>query len=129
MVLREVIGGKDLDDLLTQKNLIAQELLLLAKQKTSDFGIEIKSMGIRDIILPGEMKEILNKVMEANLIVRREEVAATRGQSNTAKMMENNPMLMRLKELEILEKISKSGQLNLFMGDKDILSSLHNYEK
>jgi regulator of protease activity HflC (stomatin/prohibitin superfamily) len=73
------------------------------------------AVGVRDIILPGEMKAILNQVMEAkkkaeaSLIQRREEVAATRSLANTAEMLQKNPTLMRLKELEALEKIVGRG--------------------
>lgn len=51
------------------------------------------------------------------MIKRREETAATRSLHNTAKMMENNPTLLRLKELEALEKVSeKVGHLNVYGG-------------
>ena len=82
--------------------------------------------GIKDIILPGEMKEILNKVIEAkkiaeaNLISRREETAAIRSQLNTAKMLEDNPVLMRLRELEVLERISAKTNLNVLLGNEKL---------
>jgi regulator of protease activity HflC (stomatin/prohibitin superfamily) len=84
------------------------------------------SLGIRDIILPGEMKDLLNKVTEAKnaaeavLITRREEVAAARSQANTARILEQSPTLMRLRELEVLEKVAASGHLTVFVGDKGL---------
>ena len=60
----------------------------------------------------GDIRDILNQVVtaekqaQANLIRRREETAATRSLLNTAKLMEENPLLVRLKELEALEKIA-----------------------
>ena len=60
----------------------------------------------------GDIREILNQVVtaekqaQANLIRRREETAATRSLLNAAKLMEGNPLLLRLKELESLEKIA-----------------------
>ena len=74
--------------------------------------VELLGVGIKDLILPGEMKSLLNQVVEAekqaqaNLIRRREETAATRSLLNTAKLMEENPTLLRLKELEMLEKVT-----------------------
>jgi len=68
-------------------------------------------VGLKDLVLPGDMKAILNRVLEARKraeaaqIERREEVAATRSLANTAAMLEKNPTLMRLKEMELLEKI------------------------
>lgn len=78
---------------------------------------------MKDVILPGEMKEILNRVVEAekvaqaNLIKRREETAATRSLLNTARLMDENPTLMRLKELETLEKVTaKIDKLTVYGG-------------
>ena len=71
--------------------------------RAKSLGLELISVGIRDIILPGEMKDLMNKVTEAkkaaeaNLIVRREETAAMRSQVNTAKLLQDNPTLMRLR--------------------------------
>jgi len=44
---------------------------------------------------------------QANVMRRREETAATRSLLNTAKLMEDNPLLVRLKELETLEKVTE----------------------
>ena len=62
--------------------------------------------------MPGEVKEIMNQVLvaqkkaEANVIMRREETASTRSLLNTAKLMEENSMLFKLKEMEYVEKIA-----------------------
>ena len=67
---------------------------------------------MKDVVLPGEMKTLLNRVIEAekeaaaNVILRREETAATRSLANTAKVMAENPILLRLKELESLKDIA-----------------------
>ena len=60
------------------------------------------------------------KAAEANLIVRREETAAMRSQANTAKLLADNPVLMRLRELEVLEKIAAAGKLNIILGEKGL---------
>ena len=88
--------------------------------------------GIRDVILPGDMKDLMNKVTEAkkaaeaNLIVRREETAAMRSQANTAKLLEDNPTLMRLRELEVLEKVAAGGKLNVVLGEKGLADRVVN---
>jgi regulator of protease activity HflC (stomatin/prohibitin superfamily) len=74
-------------------------------------------------ILPGEMKDLMNKVTEAkkaaqaNLIVRREETAAMRSQANTTKLLADSPTLMRLRELEVLKKVAANSKLNILLGD------------
>ena len=88
--------------------------------------MEIVSVGIRDVILPGDMKDLMNKVTEAkkaaeaNLIARREETAAMRSQVNTAKLLADNPALLRLRELEVLEKIATAGKMNIVLGEKGL---------
>ena len=77
------------------------------------------------------MKAILNQVVEAqkaaeaNVIKRREETAATRSLHNTAKVMENNPTLLRLKELEALEKVAeKIDNLNVYGGLDGLMNGI-----
>ena len=97
---------------------------LLQVPGAKEVGVEIVSVGVRDVILPGDMKDLMNKVTEAkkaaeaNLIARREETAAMRSQANTAKLLSDNPTLMRLRELEVLEKIATASKLNVVLGEK-----------
>jgi len=88
--------------------------------------LQILAVGIKDVILPGDMKDLMKRVTEAkkaaeaNLISRREETAAIRSQVNTAKLLNDNPTLMRLRELELLEKIATSGNMNIGLGEKGL---------
>ncbi|OKH33143.1 membrane protease subunit, stomatin/prohibitin [[Phormidium ambiguum] IAM M-71] len=111
--LRGAVGERTLDALLENKGAVDKSVAEYIEQKTADYGIEINSVGVKDIILPGEIKTILSKVVEAeksaqaNVVRRREETAATRSMLNTAKVMEDNPVALRLKELEVLERIAE----------------------
>ena len=111
--LRSAVGEKTLDSLLEDKGQIDSAIAAYIKEKVADYGIEVDSVGVKDIILPGEIRNILGKVVEAeksaqaNVIRRREETAATRSMLNTAKVMENNPVALRLKELEVLERVAE----------------------
>jgi regulator of protease activity HflC (stomatin/prohibitin superfamily) len=84
--------------------------------KAEHLGVRIDRVGVKDVILPGEMKTLLNRVIEAekaaqaNVILRREETAATRSLANTARVMAENPVLLRLKELDALKEIA--GQID-----------------
>lgn len=131
LALRTVVSTRSLDELLEDKNLLNAQVRDLVSQRVSDFGLELGTVGARDIVLPGEMKEILSQVVEAqkraeaNLIQRREETQATRSLHNTAKVMEGNPTLLRLKELEILEKVSAQiGTLNVYGGLNGVMNEL-----
>jgi len=126
LALRSVIGARELDAFLSDKESVATELAGLIRDRATAFGLEVIAFGIRDIILPGEMKTILNRVTEArkaaeaDLVTRREETAAMRSQANTARIFESNPALMRLRELEVLEKVADKANLNVVLGEKGL---------
>lgn len=131
LALREAVGTKTLDDLLIDKLYVNETVKELVTQRLLNLGISLVSVGVKDIILPGEMKAILNQVVEAqkaaeaNVIKRREETSATRSLHNTAKVMENNPTLMRLKELEALEKVAdKIDSLTVYGGLEGLMNNV-----
>jgi regulator of protease activity HflC (stomatin/prohibitin superfamily) len=132
LALRGVVGGRELDQFLADKDAVAREMEEIIRRRVTALGLEIVSAGIRDVILPGDMKDLMNKVTEAkkaaeaNLIVRREETAAMRSQANTAKLLEGNPTLMRLRELEVLEKVIGSGKLKVVLGEKGLAERIVN---
>jgi regulator of protease activity HflC (stomatin/prohibitin superfamily) len=132
LVLRAVIGTRELDTFLSDKDVVAKDIETNVARRATELGLAIASVGIRDIILPGDMKDLMNRVTEArkaaeaNLISRREETAAMRSQANTAKLLADNPILMRLRELEVLEKIAASGKLNVFLGEKGLADKVVN---
>lgn len=111
--IREYVGGYTLDELLANKDAIAPYVLDAVKAKAAALGMEVYGFGIRDVILPGDIREIMNQVLvaekkaQANVITRREETAGTRNLLNTAKLMEENTMLWKLKEMEYVEKIAE----------------------
>jgi hypothetical protein len=113
VALREYITGLYFDELLEKKDAIVPYILEKVAPQGDTLGIQVAGFGIRDIILPGDVKEIMNQVLvaekkaQANIIMRREETASTRSLLNTAKLMEDNPMLFKLKEMEYVEKIAE----------------------
>jgi len=129
--LRAAVGTRTLDELLENKTVIDDVVSEHIKRRVAGYGLEVESVGVKDIILPGEMKLILAKVVEAekaaqaNVIRRREETAATRSLLNTAKVMEDNPTALRLKELETLEKVTeKIDKISVFGGLDSVLKDL-----
>ncbi len=130
LALREFIGTYTLDELLEKKEAISRYVMNALKEKSGVLGIQISDCGVRDIILPGEVKDIMNQVLiaqkqaQANVITRREETASTRSLLNTAKLMEDNEMLFRLKEMEFIEKIAdKVGEITV-SGNGQVIDQL-----
>lgn len=133
--LREAIGTRTLDELLENKNIIDEVVTLHVQNRLDGFGLETVSLGVKDIILPGDMKSILSQVVEAeksaqaNVIRRREETSATRSLLNTAKVMENNPVALRLKEMETLERIAERiDKISVVGGLDQVLNGLINIQ-
>lgn len=130
LVLRDYIGKYKLDEILENKEQMSCFVFDKLKSIEKELFVEITSAGVKDIILPGEIREIMNTVLvaekraQANVITRREEVASTRSLLNTAKLMDENQTLYRLKELEYVEKICENvGNITLD-GHADVLSQL-----
>ncbi len=130
LALREFVGALTLDELLVKKDSVGKEILENLGNKAKDLGLKAADAGIRDVILTGEMKEIMNQVLiaekkaQANTIIRREETASTRSLLNTAKLMEENEVLWKLKEMEYMEKIAdKIGDITV-SGNHNIVSQL-----
>lgn len=124
---REFLSGVSLDELLSGRDAMTRWLEADATEKARRFGVRIDRVGVKDVVLPGEMKTLLNKVIEAekeaaaNVILRREETAATRSLANTAKVMAEQPLLLRLKELESMKEIaSKIRELRVIAGPEGL---------
>jgi regulator of protease activity HflC (stomatin/prohibitin superfamily) len=129
--LRTAVGTRTLDELLEDKSGIDAQLAELAGKRLQGSGLVLESIGVKDIILPGEMKLLLAQVVEAekaaqaNVIRRREETAATRSLMNTAKLMEDNPTALRMKELETLERVAERiDKISVFGGLDGVLNNL-----
>jgi len=129
--LRKAVASKTLDELLGDKASLDGDIFAYVRGSIGELGLEVLGVGVKDVILPGEMKEILNSVVQAekaaqaNVIRRREEANAMRSALNTARLIEESPTLMRLKELEVLEKVTeKVDKLTVFGGLDGVLKQL-----
>jgi regulator of protease activity HflC (stomatin/prohibitin superfamily) len=130
LAVRQTLGRRTLEEILAEKVDIDESVAAAVRQEMSAFGVRVGAIALKDVILPGDMREILNQVVtaekqaQANLIRRREETAATRSLLNTAKLMEDNPLLVRLKELETLEKVAEKVEKISVGGFDSLLSDL-----
>lgn len=126
LALRAAVGTKALDVLLADKESVGNEVRQTLSARAAELGVTVKSIGLRDIVLPGDMKDLMNQVIaatkeaEANLIRRREETAAARSQANTAKLLAENPQLARLKELEMLQSILAGAKTTFVLGPGEL---------
>jgi regulator of protease activity HflC (stomatin/prohibitin superfamily) len=131
MVARRWVAGVTVDQLLERRHEARAAMRAELGERTAAWGVAIVEIDVKDIVLPGEMKTILNQVIEAekraaaNVILRREETAATRSLLNTAKLLEQNPTLLRLKELEAWKEIAeKVEQLTVIATPQELAARL-----
>lgn len=136
LAFRKTLGAMSLDQLLAEKVAVDEEAAQSVRAHMAEIGVEVGEIAMKDVILPGDMREILNQVVaaqkeaEANVIRRREETNATRSLLNTAKVMTDNPIMLRLKELEALEKIAAEvDQLTITNGTAGLLSDVVNLKE
>lgn len=130
LAARDYVAATTLDELLAARDAMAQFLEADARAKSASFGVEVVRVGVKDVVLPGEMKTLLNRVIEAekealaNIILRREETAAMRALASTARVMAEQPLIMRLKEMETLKEIAEHVKEVKVVVGKDGLSAL-----
>jgi regulator of protease activity HflC (stomatin/prohibitin superfamily) len=112
IVLREEVQARTLDALLADRNALSGALLERGQSLAAELGLELAMVGVKDVILPGDVKRMLSQEVEAQragraaLVAAREEVAATRAKANTAQLLEGNPVLLRLREIETLAQVA-----------------------
>lgn len=131
LAMREIVADRTLDQLLESRRSIAEELCANLAARTHGRGVEITYAALRDMVVPASIRAVLHRVLEAdrqaqaNLIQRREETAATRALANTARLLESNPTLARLKELEAWKDIaSRVGTINLVASPNHLVSTM-----
>ncbi len=110
--LRDVIGGVELDSLLSERDKIADEIKKMVDVATDPWGIDVADIKIQDIELPADMKRVMAKQAEAErerraIIVRAEgEYTAAEKLSQAAQVLNSAPGGISLRTLQTIEKIN-----------------------
>jgi len=107
--LRDIVGGLSVDDLLAKRQEMGGELFKRSVEQAKALGLVLSLVNIKDVMFPGELKEIFARVVNARkeglaaLERARAESAALRNLANAAKLLQNNPELAQLRLLQVLE--------------------------
>ncbi|OGY79605.1 MAG: hypothetical protein A3B74_02420 [Candidatus Kerfeldbacteria bacterium RIFCSPHIGHO2_02_FULL_42_14] len=110
--LRDVIGGIELDPLLSEREKIAEEIQKIVAQATGSWGLLVTDIKIQDIELPADMKRIMAKQAESErerraVIIKAEgEYAASERLAQAANVLANTPGGMSMRTLQTIEKIN-----------------------
>ncbi len=129
LTLRESITGRTLEELLKERDILSGKIHQDVAARAKHYGIELNRVGVKDMVLPGSVRAVFLQEVEAelkgraSLVAARHEVAAARARANTAKLLQENPNLLRLQELEMLAQLaSKSGNVIVIPGLQSMFS-------
>ena len=134
IAVREVIGAATIDELLEQRAAFDARLAELAGPAVAAIGLSLISINVRDIMLPGQLKQLFTQVLEARqqglaaLERARGEQAALRSLANAARLLENNPALYQLRLLQVLDE-SRGNTVVLSAGETGLLPTRRPAEK
>ena len=121
--LRDVIGSMALDDILTQREKISQEIRNVVDEETREWGIEISQIKIQQIELPQTMKRAMaveaekEREKRASIIASEGELEASKNISKAAETLAQNPGAIQLRTLQTIQDISHepSQKIIIFM--------------
>jgi regulator of protease activity HflC (stomatin/prohibitin superfamily) len=122
LAARNAIGAATLDEVIADRGALGGTMRDTAASSTASYGVALESVGLKDIILSAKMRDVLAKEIEAKriaqamLLAAREEVAALRAMANAARMLEEHPGLLRLRELETVRSVAQAGGNTVVMG-------------
>jgi regulator of protease activity HflC (stomatin/prohibitin superfamily) len=136
LVLRDLVAARTLDQLLEARGELGAELLRLAVEPAKRYGVEVNRIGLRDVVLPREVREVMmleiqaDRSGRADLVKARHEVAAARARANTAKILAETPEVARLQELDALVNLAgKQGNVVLLPNLAELFVSRRGPEK
>ncbi len=121
--LRDVIGGMALDEILTQREKISQEIRKVVDEETREWGIEISQIKIQQIELPQTMKRAMaveaekEREKRASIIASQGELESAKNIADAAKLLSQSPVAIQLRTLQTILDISKepSQKIVIFM--------------
>ena len=109
VALREQIGASPIDEIVARRTDVGKEIFTKVEGQAREIGLALKSVDVKDIMFPGDLKRIFAQVLKAQkeglaaLEKARGETAALRNLANAAKMVKDNPALLQLRVLQTLE--------------------------
>ena len=110
--LRDVIGGIELDSLLSEREKIAQDIKQNVDEATKAWGLNVTDIKIQDIELPADMKRVMAKQAESErerraVIIRAEgEYTAAERLAQAAERLSAIPGGLSMRTLQTIEKIN-----------------------
>lgn len=129
--LRDVAGNADLDELLSKRESVSQQIKQIVDSQTDQWGIDVENVKVQNIELPADMKRAMAKQAEAErerravIITAEGEKAAAQAVADAAAMLTKIPGGINIRTLQTLEKISEQpSQKTLFVLPADLTDTI-----
>jgi regulator of protease activity HflC (stomatin/prohibitin superfamily) len=109
--LRKVVGQHTLDDILAETDTINEDIKNILEVETSEWGVLVTIVELKDILLPDTMKRAMAKQAEAErekrakIIAAEGEFLAATALGNAADIMMEHPLALQLRNLQTLIEI------------------------
>jgi len=134
--MRNVVGEVNLDELLSNRDAIAERIRMIVDKASDAWGIEVQSVELKDVTLPEEMKRVIGKQAEAerekrSVIIKAEgEVIAASNLAKAAQLLSASSGALHLRTLSTINDVS-SDQSNtiVFAVPLEILRAFEKYNK
>ena len=128
--MRNAVGTVSLDELLSERDKISEEICKIIDKATDPWGIKVENVELKDVSLPEEMKRVIARVAEAErekeavITKAKGEVEASENLSKAASLMSKTPGAMHLRTLSTLSDISADkGNTIIFALPVEVLDS------
>jgi regulator of protease activity HflC (stomatin/prohibitin superfamily) len=135
-IMRSVIGQFDLDDVLSSRSKISEQIESIIDAQTEPWGIKVITVDIKDVELPVEMQRALAKQAEAErerrakIINAEGEFQAAEKLCQAAALMQEHPMALQMRYLQTLTELgTENSSTIVFPMPIDLLSSLQGFLK
>ncbi|MHA1883116.1 MAG: SPFH domain-containing protein [Candidatus Thorarchaeota archaeon] len=115
--LRETIGKVTLDDLLSERDKIAEHLQELIDEKTEHWGVKVTAVEVRDVVIPTQLQDAMSREAQAErerrarITLAQAELEASEAMLKAAQTYEKSPAGMTLRTWNIMQEISKNANL------------------
>ncbi len=134
--MRNIVGSVTLDELLANRDEIADRIRVIVDKETDAWGIKVENVELKDVSLPGDMERTIAKQAEAErekravIITSEGELAASKNMAEAARILAETPGALHLRTLQAMNDIS-SDQSNtiVFTLPMDVLKAFEGYAK
>lgn len=107
--LRDVIGGRTLDEILTEREALGHQIEQMLVKETEHWGLEVDGIRIQDILLPEELKKMMSRQASAerekraNITKSEGDKMAAQNLADAANTMMSSPGAMQLRTLQTID--------------------------